>query len=71
MSRFEINPNTLEPYVQEPLRRSDQFSAKRVAAPSANSHQPSVQDSEPTKVTTKWLPPFPDGAPSSSASGDS
>jgi hypothetical protein len=70
MSRFEINPNTLEPYVQEPLRR-DQCSAMRVAAPSANSHQPSVQESEPTTVTRKWLPPFPDGAQSSSASGDS
>jgi hypothetical protein len=28
MSRFEINPNTREPYVQEPIRMPERISAK-------------------------------------------
>jgi hypothetical protein len=28
MSRFEINPNTREPYIQEPVRMPEQISAK-------------------------------------------
>jgi hypothetical protein len=28
MSRFEMNPNTREPYVQEPIRMPEQIKAK-------------------------------------------
>jgi hypothetical protein len=55
LSRFEINPNTMEPYVQEPRRMPEQLKA---ASPVGN-----VED-----LTRK--PPSPSGAPLARTTAD-
>jgi hypothetical protein len=53
VSRFEINPQTREPFVQEPLRTTEQFSAGPQSA--ADEPTPTPQP-EPQSASIKEEP---------------
>jgi hypothetical protein len=55
MSRFEINPNTREPYIQEPLRTSEPFAATSVPAQTDNGKTQPRQDPQPQMLAA--VPP--------------
>jgi hypothetical protein len=50
MSRFEINPNTLEPYVQEPLGTPARFTAQPLPAKANHGTEQPPHNSEPLSM---------------------
>jgi hypothetical protein len=52
MSRFEINPNTREPFVQEPPRGPEQFSAK----PNSTAADERTSQMQPVSATSTAAP---------------